>query len=308
MLEWISALSTASSGGNVKSGFEEFKETISSTLMSGQFWAEALFVLFKIVLVLLIARIIIVVSDKTIQHLIKDREDSRLKIDPRRTRTIGKLIRNIITYAINFIAILLILSQLNINLAPLLAGAGIVGLAIGFGAQSLVKDVITGFFIIFEDQFAVGDVIQVNQFKGTVEEIGLRVTKIRSWTGEVHILPNGSITEVTNFSVHNTLAVIDVTVAFEADVQKAMDLMKQTVDRVHLESEEIVKPPEVLGVQALGATGVVLRVIAECKPNQHIGIGRKLNLEIKRAFDEAGIEIAYPRMVTYHRQEAKGGA
>ncbi|WP_461038765.1 mechanosensitive ion channel family protein, partial [Streptomyces mayteni] len=167
------------------------KETISSTLMSGQFWAEALFVLFKIVLVLLIARIIIVVSDKTIQHLIKDREESRLKIDPRRTRTIGKLIRNIITYAINFIAILLILSQLNINLAPLLAGAGIVGLAIGFGAQSLVKDVITGFFIIFEDQFAVGDVIQVNQFKGTVEEIGLRVTKIRSWTGEVHILPNG---------------------------------------------------------------------------------------------------------------------
>ena len=108
---------------------------------------------------------------------------------------------------------MLILGQVGLNLGPLLAGAGVLGLAIGFGAQSLVKDVITGFFIIFEDQFGVGDVIQIDQFKGTVEEIGIRVTRIKSWTGEVHIIPNGNIKQVTNFSTYNSIAVVDVSIA-----------------------------------------------------------------------------------------------
>ncbi len=103
------------------------------------------------------------------------------------------------------------------------------GLAIGFGAQSLVKDIITGFFIVLEDQFAVGDVIQTGQFKGTVDMIGLRTTRIQSWTGEVHIIPNGMINEVTNFSVNNSIAVVDISIAFEEEVDRALDVIRHTM-------------------------------------------------------------------------------
>ena len=136
-----------------------------------------------------------------------------LKFNPRRTTTIMRLMGNIVNYAISFIMIMMILAVFHVPFGPMLAGAGVVGLAIGFGAQSLVKDIITGFFIIFEDQFAVGDVIQTGRFKGTVEEIGLRVTRVKSWTGEIHIIPNGSILEVTNYSINNSIAVIDISVA-----------------------------------------------------------------------------------------------
>ncbi|MDV2887601.1 mechanosensitive ion channel, partial [Alkalihalophilus pseudofirmus] len=112
-----------------------------------------------------------------------------------------------------FIALMMVLSVFGIDAKALIAGAGVVGLAVGFGALSLVKDVISGFFIIFEDQFSVGDHIRVGEFEGNVETIGLRTTKLKSWTGELHILPNGNITEVTNFSVNNSIAVIDIAIA-----------------------------------------------------------------------------------------------
>ena len=126
----------------------------------------------------------------------------------------------------------MILSTLTINVSAVLAGAGIVGLAVGFGAQSLVKDIITGFFIIFEDQFSVGDYIRVGQFEGTVEEIGLRTTKIKSWTGELHIIPNGNILEVTNFSLNNSVAVIDISVAYEENIQRVESLIQDLLDNV----------------------------------------------------------------------------
>jgi small conductance mechanosensitive channel len=164
-------------------------------------------------------------------------------------------------------------------------------LAVGFGAQSLVKDVITGFFIIFEDQFAVGDIVQVGSFKGTVEEIGLRVTKIRSWTGEVHIIPNGSITQVTNFSIHNSLAVVDVSISYEEDIDKAMKVLKETIKSHYETNENMVAEPEVLGIQQLGASEVVMRITAECKPNTHVAVARELNAEIKKAFDANGMRF-----------------
>jgi small-conductance mechanosensitive channel len=172
----------------------------------------------KIIIIYIAARLIIRITDKMIEHMLAAKYRGPIKFDPRRANTIGKLIHNLISYTVNFISVLLILGELGVNLGPLLAGAGVLGLAIGFGAQSLVKDVITGFFIIFEDQFGVGDVIQIDQFKGTVEEIGIRVTRVKSWTGEVHIIPNGNIKQVTNFSVYNSLAVLDISIAYEADV------------------------------------------------------------------------------------------
>ncbi|GLI07874.1 mechanosensitive ion channel protein MscS [Paenibacillus tyrfis] len=281
----------------------QFQEKLINYVSNPELWTGLLFTVIKIILIFIAARVIIKVAEKALQHMMMARDKGPIKFDARRSKTVGKLVGNIITYVVNFIMILMILSQFQVNLGPVLAGAGVVGLAIGFGAQSLVKDVITGFFIIFEDQFAVGDVIQVGNYKGTVEEIGLRVTRVKSWTGEVHIIPNGTIVQVTNFSVNNSLAIIDVSVSYETDIDFAMKILEDTVKTFYDTSVEMVKEPEVLGIQMMGASEITLRITAECKPNQQSGVARKLNAEIKKAFEANGIQIPYPRMITYHRTE-----
>lgn len=282
--------------------YSEFIETVADPLV----WGMLFWVGLKIVLYFFAGRFVVRLAGRAVTHLMIERsKETRgpVRIDPRRSQTIGRLVNNVVSYVVNFIVILLILSELGVNLAPLLAGAGVLGLAIGFGAQSLVKDVITGFFIIFEDQFAVGDIIRTGNFQGTVEEIGLRVTRIKSWTGEVHIIPNGAITEVTNFSTNNTIGVVDVSVAYESDIEKAMQVIKRTAMEVFEGNDNVVKEPEVLGVQSLGASEVVIRVTAECKPMTHVGVGRQMNAAIKKALDAEGIEIPYPRLVTFQRSE-----
>jgi len=279
------------------------KDQVVDYVSNPAVWTNFLFIAIKIVVIFIAGRIVIAIANKALEHMLVEREKSPLKFDTRRTRTIGKLLGNIVKYVVNFIMILMILNQFGIRLEPLLAGAGVVGLAVGFGAQSLVKDVITGFFIIFEDQFAVGDVIQTGTFKGTVEEIGLRVTRIRSWTGEVHFIPNGSITQVTNFSVNNSVAVVDVTIAYEEDIDKAIAVMAETVKKNYESNVNMVREPEVLGVQSLVGANVTLRTTVECKPNMHPVVARELYAELKKAFDAHGIEIPYPRVVNYHKNE-----
>lgn len=279
--------------------FEELKNYVSDPAV----WTSLVFIAIKVLLILIAGRLVVRVVNKALTHMMVERERNPLKFDQRRTKTIGKLLSNIVGYTVNFIVILLVLNQFGMNLGPLLAGAGVLGLAIGFGAQSLVKDVITGFFIIFEDQFGVGDVIQTGTFKGTVEEIGLRVTRLRTWTGEVHIIPNGSIQQVTNFSINNSIAVIDISIAYEADVDQAIAIMKETLQTEHEKLESIVKLPDVLGVQAMGASDIIIRVTAECKPNTHFGVERELKKSLKLALDRGGIEIPYPKMVSYVKHE-----
>lgn len=250
-------------------------------------WSEILSNFVYIFIIWLVGRVIVNISKRAIEHMMEERQKSPLKFDPRRTKTIGKLIRNVISYTVNFFVILLILSQLGFDLTPLLAGAGVLGLAIGFGAQSLVKDVITGFFVIFEDQFGVGDVVQIGTYKGTVEEIGLRVTRIRSWTGEEYIIPNGTISQVTNFSIHNAIAVVDIPVAADQDIERITSIIKRTANQMAEQSSDIVKTPQVLGVQEFGQTEVVLRLTAECLPNKAAGVTRLLKAEVKKALEQA---------------------
>ncbi|MBA2939381.1 mechanosensitive ion channel [Paenibacillus sp. CGMCC 1.16610] len=263
---------------------------IREHLSNPEILASLFWIIVKIVLIYVVARVCIKIADKTIAHMMAARDKSPLKFDRRRTNTIGSLIHNLIAYTVNLICIMLILGQVGLNLGPLLAGAGVLGLAIGFGAQSLVKDVITGFFIIFEDQFGVGDVIQIDSFKGTVEEIGIRVTRIKSWTGEVHIIPNGNIKQVTNFSTYNSLAVVDVTIPHHINIDDATQILKDTVKHVQELTEDIVKQPEVLGVQVVGTTDLKIRIIAECKPTRQFNVTRLLNIEIKKRLDSVQIE------------------
>ncbi|GBF11545.1 mechanosensitive ion channel family protein [Tepidibacillus sp. HK-1] len=283
---------------------KSFWDTIRMKLLDIDLWVDIFWTIVQILFIWILAKLLIKLTGKIIEKFIIRKPRSSLKVDERRTKTLGILIQNIVKYTINFLAILMILGKVGFNLGPILAGAGILGLAIGFGAQSLVKDVITGFFIIFEDQFAVGDYITTGNFSGTVEEIGLRITKIRNWTGELHIIPNGTISEVTNYSTHNSVAVVDVGIAYEEEIDHVISVLEKLLANTYKEMNEMVKPPEILGVQELGASEVVIRVIAETKPMNHYAVARKLRAKIKNGFDQAGIEIPYPRLVTF--QKTKG--
>jgi moderate conductance mechanosensitive channel len=258
----------------------------------------------KIVAIILIAGLVIRAGKLAIFNIFKVRQSATLiRVSERREATLLKLLQNILSYVVYFIAFLMVLSTLTIDVGAILAGAGIVGLAVGFGAQSLVKDIITGFFIIFEDQFSVGDQVRIGQFEGVVQEIGLRTTKIKTWTGELHIIPNGSIIEVTNFSLHNSIAVVDISIAYEEDIQRAEKVIQDLLSTLPDKYEDLVKTPELLGVQTLGASEVVLRVTAETLPMRHFPIARELRKEIKVCLDQHGIEIPFPRLVMYSRQE-----
>ncbi len=281
----------------------EMWNVIKEKLFDVDLWLMVGWTIIQIIVIWIAAGLLVKVSWKLIDNVLNGRAKNHFKVDERRTKTLGILIHNVARYAIYFFALLMILGKLNFNLGPLLAGAGVLGLAIGFGAQSLVKDVITGFFIVFEDQYAVGDTISIGNYTGTVEEIGLRVTKIRNWTGEIHIIPNGNISEVTNFSTHNSVAVVDIGVAYEEDIEKVTRVIQEIIDKVYKETPEMVKPPEVLGVQNLGASDIVLRITAETKPMNHFSIARKIRAKIKEGFDQEGIEIPYPRLVTFQRKE-----
>ncbi|NHN32265.1 mechanosensitive ion channel family protein [Paenibacillus agricola] len=295
MKHWQSVLVAETSAAEVINSWEKLSNELIRYIVNPAVWMGFIFIIIKVVFILIAAKLIVKVANKTLEHMMIERARNPLNLDRRRTKTIGKLLGNITSYVVNFIMILMILNQFGIRLEPLLAGAGVVGLAIGFGAQSLVKDVITGFFIIFEDQFAVGDVIQSGVYKGTVEEIGLRVTIIRTLTGEVHIIPNGTILQVTNFSVHNSIAIMDIAVPNDMNIDDALKILHETVMKNYENNVNMVKEPEVLGVQALGATEMTIRASVECKPNTQVQITRAINAEVKKALDKFRLEMASSR-------------
>lgn len=275
----------------------------SQKLMDEDLWFAVGESALKILAILIISGLLIRIGKVAIQNFFKMKTRGPIKVSERREMTLMKLLENVLKYVVYFIAIMSILAALTIDVKAMLAGAGIVGLAVGFGAQSLVKDIITGFFIIFEDQFSVGDYVRIGQFEGTVEEIGLRTTKIKSFTGEINILPNGSIIEVTNFSVYNSVSVLDIGIAYEGDIEYAEKVLQDYLETTTEKYPELVKTPELLGVQQFGASEVVMRIVAETLPMKHWYIGRQLRKDIKLLLDQHGIEIPFPRMVMYSRQE-----
>lgn len=258
-----------------------FWDTLRTTFDSA-FWINAGIVLIKIAVILLIGRLIIFAVNKSIDKVLE--RESKVAQRTRRVVTMGRLLKNVASYVVYFITAMVVLPMLGINIGPLLAGAGVLGLAIGFGAQSLVKDVITGFFIVLEDQFAVGDVIQTGTYKGTVELIGLRTTRLKTWTGEVHIIPNGLIAQVTNYSLNHSLAVVDVDLPIDYKIDETEESIRAMLEK--LENPNLVKVPDLLGVASLTTAEYKLRIIAECQPNTEAAVSRQINLELKRLLRE----------------------
>ena len=194
--------------------------------------------------------------------------------------------------------IISVLNVLNIPTQSILAAAGLGGLAIGFGAQSLVKDIIAGFFILLEDQFAVGDYVSVDEAKGTVEDLGLRITKLRSFNGDLHIIPNGDIKKVINHSRGNSLAIVDVAIAYETDIDKAIEVLSKIVNEYYDKNRSVVvEQPKVLGITKLSDSDISLRIIARTLPLMHWNVGREIRKSIKEAFEQGGIEVPYPKRV-----------
>nr|WP_237648568.1 mechanosensitive ion channel family protein [Sediminibacillus terrae] len=271
--------------------------------MGPEFWMQVGYVILQIIMILIISALIIRIGTTLINRIFRKRERGPFRISERRENTLKKLVQNTLTYVVYFTAFIMILDAMTIPIGALLAGAGVAGLAIGFGTQNLVRDVITGFFIIFEDQFSVGDYIQTAGIEGTVEEIGLRTTKILSWTGELHIVPNGSVDQVTNYSIHNSIAVVDVNIPYEADIPTAERIIEQLLPELPAQYPEMITVPELLGVQTMETSHVVIRVIAEVVPMEHWMIARVMRREIKGRLERHGIDIPLPRMVMYSREQ-----
>ncbi|WP_128104229.1 mechanosensitive ion channel family protein [Paenibacillus sp. DCT19] len=248
-------------------------------------WFNILFSSLRILLIFIVTRIVIKIVSRIIDRSMKQKQEGRLRVNPRRFVTVGELLKNATSITCNFIMVLLVLSEINVKVGPLLASAGVLGLAIGFGAQGLVKDVITGFFIILEDQFAVGDVIQTGTYKGTVEVIGLRTTKLVSWQGEVHIIPNGTIASVTNFSMSNSLAVVDIPMKADLSLDESVHLVKRALVGIETRDLNIVKVPDVLGIQSMSTSEYVVRIVAECMPNSRSSVERQIQSDVKKSLE-----------------------
>ncbi|MRH44394.1 mechanosensitive ion channel [Aquibacillus halophilus] len=257
--------------------------------------------LLRILLIIILAGLVVRIGSSILNRVFRKRDHGPFRITERRENTLKKLVQNALSYVVYFTAFLMVLDTLTIPIGALLAGAGVAGLAIGFGTQNLVRDIITGFFIIFEDQFSVGDYVLTSGVEGIVEEIGLRTTKIMSWTGELHIIPNGNVTQVTNYSIHNSIAVVDVNIPYETNIAKAEGVIQDLLIGMPEKYPQLINVPESLGVQTLDTSHVVLRIIAEVNPMEHWGMARIIRKDVKAAFDQNGIDIPLPRLVMYSR-------
>jgi len=213
-----------------------------------------------------------------------------------RAETLGVVLRSLAKAIIAVIAILMILGELGLNLGPLLAGAGIVGIALGFGSQSLVKDFLSGVFMLIEDQFGVGDIIDSGYASGVVEAVTLRTTRLRDVEGTVWHVPNGEIRRIGNKSQQWSRALLDIDVAYDTDLQLAKDTIKSVADQVWKDETfgpSVLEEPELWGVESFGSNGIAIRLVVKTLPADQWKVMRELRQRIKLALDEAGIEIAF---------------
>ncbi len=234
--------------------------------------------------------------------LVEDEDRSTRNERERRADTIVSIINTTSWIFFGIIALFTILREFNVSITPLLTGAGVAGLAIAFGAQSVIKDFLYGFFLLAEDQIRVGDVVKLGEHSGVVERITIRTTRLRSLDGNVHIIPNGEINTVVNMTHGWSRALVDVDVAYKEDLDRVITIMKDVAEDLKKEDKYkkfIIESPHVLGVEKLGDSGITIRLIIKTTPLKQWEIKRELRKRIKNAFDRAGIEIPFPQMVIH---------
>lgn len=245
---------------------------------------------------------------KWLERFIPEKDPLQAVEAKKRAQTLGKILRHALLIVIGFIAVLMILGELGIQLGPLLATAGIGAVALGFGAQSLVKDVISGFFIILENQYRIGDVIDVAGVSGLVESVSLRKTVLRDLEGRAHTIPNGEIKVVTNLSKEWSRAVVDIGISYREDIDQIITLLseigKELADEEPYKSA-ILEPMEILGVEQFKESEIIIRMIVKTVPLKQWEVSRELRRRIKNRFDEKGIQIPFPHRVLFWGEPEK---
>lgn len=253
--------------------------------------------IIKIILIFMVIVFIKRVINKIIDKALKNTNKTHLIVNDKRANTLIAILKKIVNYILIFFGIITVLDMFNIPTASILATAGIGGLAVGFGAQSLVKDIITGFFILLEDQYSVGDYIQTGDYDGIVEELGLRITKLRAFSGELHIIPNSNIQIVTNRTRGAMRALVKVSIAYEEDIDKVISILKELCIEIEKSNDTIVEGPNVIGVSDLGESGVDITIVAKTKPMEQWAVERDIRKRVKETLERENIEIPYPRRV-----------
>ncbi|HDR03636.1 MAG TPA: mechanosensitive ion channel family protein [Candidatus Marinimicrobia bacterium] len=260
--------------------------------------------LLTILFILVMARLLYSGIEKGMRRFLKHRAASGDAAGKARLETIMPLISSVFRYVIYFIALLLALSEAGVDTSALLASAGVLGLAVGFGAQNLVRDFISGFFIYFDGLIETGDVITTGSITGSVERIDLRNTMVREFGGRLWSIPNGDIRSLGNFNRGWSRAVVEVGVAYEQPVALGIDNLKEIAEKWADENPDIwLEKPEVQAILALGDSAVSLRIVVKVKPMQHWATERELRRRIKDTFDEKGVEIPFPRQLIYTRKD-----
>ena len=252
---------------------------------------------------------LVVLAARRIETAVDDGDDSVTTLRERRGQTIAQLLRSMGRVVIIAIALLLTFNVF-IDIGPILAGAGILGLAISFGAQSLVKDVISGFFILFENQFAIGDVIEVAGKSGLVEKMTLRVVQLRDGEGIMHVVPNGEIKVVSNKTRGWSRAVVDVGVPYDENVDRALEVLRDEAAQFSTDKTwgaQLDGPVEVLGVESLSDSAVVLRTTIRTQPGSQWNVAREFRRRIKNRFDREELEIPFPQRRVHVRVESGPG-
>lgn len=257
--------------------------------------------LLMAVAILFMAKGVLYLVSRATKALMEKEKYHRTETQGKRVDTLMTLARSVARYVIYFIALLMILNQFGFNKSGSLAVAfaGIGSFAVGFGAQNLVKDVVTGLFMMFENQFAVGDYIKTDEAEGTVEATAMRVTYLRSLQGDQIIIPNGSISRVVNYTRGGSVAAITISTAYEADTRKVMEVISRAVDEYARQNQELIEDmPVVRGITNLGESSVDIGVACKAKPMKQWEVERGMRLAVKELFDREGVEFPYPHLIT----------
>ena len=274
-----------------QSGINFFGITISAETI-----ASVIFKIIMIVIIFILMMIAIRIANKFIDRMVKNQIESNHKfsMDEKKAKTIGILVKSLVKYSVYFLGITSMLSIVFGAISWAFASVG--GVAVGLGAQSFIKDMINGIFILFEEQYSVGDYVTIDNSKGIVKAIGLRTTELRDFNGDIYIIPNGSIQVIVNHSKGDMRVLVDIGIAYEADIELAISVINEVCSKYNQENPNITTPIEVLGVTALNDSNVNIRVIGETKPMKQWEAERELMKRIKLEFDKRGIEIPYNKV------------
>ena len=275
--------------------------------------AGTLIIARTIAIVITIGMVIAIIGTTQVisDHIVKEKKGKKKGESSKKMKTLVPMVRTAINIAAGFVGGIVVLDRIGVNTTPILAGAGIVGLAIGFGSQTLVKDLINGLFILFEESIRVGDYVDVGKDEGTVEAVGLRTVKLRDLAGNVHVVPNSSINSVMNYSKEFSRTVIDIGVAYKEDVDAVMDIIREVGEEMRNDPEyrkNILEPIEVFGLHKFGDSAIVIRARMTTKPLKQWGLKREFNRRIKKIFDQRGIEIPFPHTTVYMGKPKEGPA